>query len=116
MVYATARMTIPLKKLDEALEILCSVVERIRFDPGCLSCNVYRDLDSENAVMIEEIWNDEKDLASHLRSSEYQRILLVAEMASVPPEIKFYSILNATGIETIEKARTALKEEIRVEG
>jgi quinol monooxygenase YgiN len=110
-----ARMTIPFKKLDEALEILGSVVQRVRFDSGCLSCNVYRDVDSENDVMIEEIWNDEKDLASHLRSSEYQKILLVVEMASAPPEIKFYSILNATGVETIEKARTAVREEIRVE-
>ncbi len=62
--------------------------------------------------MIEDIWKNEKDLASHLRSDEYQKILLVAEMASAPPEIRFYTIQRTSGVETIEKARTAGGEEL----
>ena len=110
MIYATARMTIPFKKLDEALEILGSIMQRTRFESGCVSCNVYRDVDSENEVMIQEIWKNEKDLARHLRSDEYQKVLLVAEMASATPEIRFYTIQHSAGVETIEKARTAGEE------
>ncbi len=104
--YAIARMTIPLKKLNEAIEILSSVKQRTGFESGCVGCHVYRDVDSPNALMIEEIWKDEKDLARHLRSDEYQKILLVAEMASAPPEIKFYKILHTAGVETVEEARS----------
>jgi quinol monooxygenase YgiN len=111
LIYAIARMTIPFKKLNEAIEILSSVMQRTRFKSGCISCNVYRNVDSENAVMIEEIWNDERDLMLHLRSEEYQKILLVAEMASAPPEIRFDTIERTTGVETVEKARTGGEEE-----
>jgi len=110
MIYATARMTIPFRKLDEALEILGSIMQRTRFESGCVSCNVYRDVDSENEVMVEEIWKNEKDLARHLRSDEYRKVLFVAEMASVPPEIRFYTIQRSAGVETVEKARTAVEE------
>jgi quinol monooxygenase YgiN len=108
-------MTIPFKKLDEALEILSLIMQRTRFESGCVSCNVYRNVDSENSLMIEEIWKNEKDLARHLRSDEYQKILLVAEMASAPPEIRFYTILRATGVETVEKARISGEEEMRLQ-
>jgi quinol monooxygenase YgiN len=100
-------MTIPFKKLNEAIEILNSVTQRTRVELGCVSCYVYRDVDSANALMIEQIWKDEKDLARHLRSDEYRKILLVAEMASVPPEISFYKILLTSGVELIEEARGA---------
>ena len=111
LLHAIARMTIPIKKLDEAIEILSSVTQRTRFESGCVSCYVYRDVDSTNELMIEEIWKDEKDLARHLRSDEYQKVLLVAEMASAPPEIKFYKILRTSGVETVEEARSAGEEE-----
>ena len=111
MLHAIARMKIPFKKLDEAIEILSSVTQRTRFESGCVSCYVYRDVDSVNELMIEEIWKDEKDLARHLRSDEYQKVLLVAEMASAPPEIKFYKVLRTTGVETVEEARSTSEED-----
>ena len=111
MIYAIARMTIPFKKLDEAVEILSSVMQRTKCESGCISCNVYRDLDSEDAIMIEETWNNEKDLGRHLRSDEYRKILFVAEMASAPPEIRFYTIQHTAGVEIIEKARTTPEDE-----
>ena len=107
MLHAIARMTIPFIKLNEAIEILSSIAQRTRFEAGCVSCYVYQDVDSANALMIEEIWKDENELTRHLRSDEYQKILLVAEMASAPPEIRFYSILRTTGVETVEEARIA---------
>ena len=110
MLHAVARMTIPLKKVNEAIEILNSVTHRTRVESGCVSCFVYRDVDSANTLMIEEIWKDENDLARHLRSDEYQKILLVAEMSSAPPEITFYKVLRATGVETVEKARSSIGE------
>ena len=54
--------------------------------------------------MFEELWADEKSLTKHLRSDEYRNILLVVEMASEPPEIRFYQIVGSTGMQTIEDA------------
>jgi quinol monooxygenase YgiN len=106
MIHSTIRMLIPPKKQKEALEILGSMTEQIRFEPGCVSCRLYQDVQEEFGLMFEEIWTSEMDLQQHLRSDKYRRVLLVIEMAVEPPEIRFDLIAHSTGVETIEQART----------
>jgi quinol monooxygenase YgiN len=55
--------------------------------------------------MIEEIWASREGLQRHLRSATFRNILLVVEMASQAPEIRFDRISHSTGIDTIEQAR-----------
>jgi len=105
VVHATIRMDIYSKKAREALEILRPMAERNRVEPGCISCRVYRDVQEEHGIMIEELWSTQEELERHLSSSDYRSVLLVVEMAKVPPEIRFSAISNSSGVETIEKAR-----------
>ena len=105
MVLATIRMTFPSKKVGEALRILRSMAEQSRVQPGCLSCQVYRNGQEDNVLMFEQQWNNEADLERYLRSDDYQKVLLLLEMAIKEPEIRFDTIMSSTGIETIEKAR-----------
>jgi quinol monooxygenase YgiN len=99
-------MFIPLEKQSEVLEILGSIIEQTQFEPGCISCRLYRGVDEEEAIMIEELWMSEKDVTRHLRSDKYRKILLVVEMATETPEIRFDTISHSNGVETIELART----------
>ena len=105
MIQATMRMTIPPQKSGEALKILRSMAGQCRDDPGCLSCHIYGDLQENNVLMFEEVWRTEEDMDLRIRSDEYFKLLLVMEMALRQPEIRFDTISNSTGIETIEKAR-----------
>jgi len=105
MVLASVRMTIPARKFGEALRILRSVAEQTRVQPGCLSCQVYRNGQEDNVLLFEQLWGNEADLERHLRSDEYRQVLMVIEMAMKKPEIRFDTILSSSGIETIEKAR-----------
>jgi len=106
MVRSTIRMLIPLYKQSEALEILESVRVQTQFEPGCIGSRLYHGTDEKRAIMIEELWMNEKDLTCHLRSDRYRRVLLVVEMAEEPPDIRFETITHWSGIETIENART----------
>ena len=106
MVLATIKMLMSQQMRGEALKILRSIVEQCRIQPGCLSSCIYEDLDEENVIMIEEMWQDVEAMQRHLRSDEYLNLLLVLEMALRQPEIRFYTIASSTGIETIEKARS----------
>ena len=106
MILATIRMTIPSEKRSDALKILRSVAELCRDDPGCLSHNIYRDLNDNKVLVLEEVWRAEEDMDCHLRSEEYRNLLLVLEMSLKQPEIRFDNISSSTGIETIEKARS----------
>ena len=106
MIQSTIRMVIPANKRGEALKILSTIAEQCRFYPGCISSNIYGDLEEENVIMIEEMWRDQENLERHLRSEEYLNLLLVLEMSLKQPEIRFDTISSSTGIETIEKARS----------
>ena len=91
------------------MNILRSTAEHCGAQPGCVSCNIYGDLQEKNVLMIEEVWRSEQDLDLHLRSKEYLKLLLVVEMSLKQPEIRFYTISSSSGIETIEKARSVIR-------
>ena len=105
MVLATIRMTFSSKKVGEALRILRSMAEQSQVQPGCLNSQVYRSGQEDNVLMFEQQWSTEADLEHYLRSDDYQKVLLLLEMATKEPEIRFDTIMSSTGIETIEKAR-----------
>ena len=105
MVRSTIRMLIPFEKKSGALEILESLIEEIQFEPGCVSCHLYRSVQDVRAIMLDELWLSEAELQYHLRSERYRKILLVVEMAAEPPEIRFDMIAQSSGVETIEQAR-----------
>jgi len=109
MIHATIRMKMPGQKAKEAMEILRSVAERTRVEPGCISCRIYRDDQEEHAILVEEFWKSQEELERHLRSAEYRNVLLVVEMAHEKPEISFCEFSGSTGVETIEKARTQVE-------
>lgn len=106
MVHATIRMLIPPKRRGEVLDILSSLAERFRFEPGCISCRVYQDAEAEPVLMLEQLWESGEDLERHLRSEEFGKVLLVVDMSLEPPEIRFAEISRSTGMELIVKARS----------
>jgi quinol monooxygenase YgiN len=106
MVLTNIRMKIPPQKREEALRVLRYTAEGNRILPGCLSFRIYEDLQEDNVIMVEEFWKSQEDLERHLRSDEYQKLLLIMEMALQQPEIRFSRIAEESGIETIEKVRT----------
>lgn len=105
MIHSRVRMVLPAERLSEALEILLPLVERTRAERGCLGCRLHRDVQDAQEITLEEFWATKADMDRHLRSPEYQHLLLVMEMASAPPEIHFDKVTNSTGIETIKEAR-----------
>jgi quinol monooxygenase YgiN len=108
MILATIRMTMPSRKSGEVLRILRTMAMRCRAEPGCLSCNLYGDLQEKNVLMLEEVWRSKEELELHLRSDEYRNLLVVLEMSLKEPEIRFDTVSSSTGIETIEEARSSV--------
>jgi quinol monooxygenase YgiN len=109
MLRSTIRMIIPPEKHCDAIETLASVSEQTQFEPGCVSSRLYQDLNDERITLLEELWLRIEDLQHHLRSEKYRKILLVIEMAIEPPEIRFETIAQTSGMETIEQARNSRK-------
>ncbi len=107
MIYSAIRMMLPAGQKKGALRILSRYAERTRFVTGCLTCRLYDDVLDSKSIMLEEIWEDEIPLRHHLGSTSYREILLVIEMASALPEVKFIQFSETSGLERIEEARGA---------
>jgi len=69
---------------------------------------MYQDLRERHVLLLEEWWKTQADLDRHLRSDAYGRVILVMEMATEHPLIKFCEISQSTGLETVERARGSL--------
>lgn len=109
MIQASLSMDFTAENVDSALLTLRSLVERIRAEAGCISCSVYVDTEMENRIIFSQKWRSDEALQRHLRSEEYQQVLLIMEMATTRPEIRFDTISETSGVEVIEKARTTKK-------
>jgi quinol monooxygenase YgiN len=105
MILSSIKMLLPIGQQKGAIEILGRYAERTRFLTGCLSCHLYHDLLDPKAITLEEIWNDESDLNRHLGSASYREVLLVMEMASVVPEVRFIQFSQFSGFDRIEQVR-----------
>ena len=104
-IHATIRIRLTARRYKEARDILASMIEWINLEEGCISCRLYRDILEKHALMLEEIWVGETNLQRHLRSDEFRNVLLVVEMASETPEIRFDRISSSTGLSTIVEVR-----------
>jgi len=89
---------------NEILEILFSVKGPTEVKRGCLSCGIYQDIQNERIIAYEEVWESKESLYNHIRSAFYRSILAAVDMSSEPPEIKFNTVSNITGIELIKEA------------
>jgi len=105
MIHAMVRMALPAERLSEVMTILSPMVERTRAERGCLGCHLYRDTMEEAVLTFEDTWESEADLERHLRSPDYRQLLLVMELARVPPEVRFDKVSHSNGIEIIQAVR-----------
>jgi quinol monooxygenase YgiN len=104
-IHATIRMELPESAQKQALAILHPIIEMTCHDPGCISCRLYQGVHDERALLLEQRWASGQDLQRHLRSQRFHKILLVIEMASEPPEIRFDTISHSNDIDMIKQAR-----------
>jgi quinol monooxygenase YgiN len=104
-IHATIRMHIPAQNRHQALAILHPIIEMTSLDPGCISCRLYQGVKDEQALLLEQRWASEEDLQRHLRSQRFHTILLVVEMASEVPEIRFDTVSHSHGIDVVEQVR-----------
>jgi len=105
MISATLRIVAPLQQRKRVMEILRSISEPIKAEPGCIGLNIYQDLDDKEVIILEEVWQSQTDLDRHIRSERYRSILTLMDMSSEPPEIRFNTIAHSAGIEAIQAVR-----------
>lgn len=105
MISATLKIKVPDHRRAEVLQMLECAVESTRAEPGCVSCHTYQDLQTEDAIFLEEVWESRADLDRHIRSDRYRYILAVMDIATEAPEVTFNTISPMGGMQIIRAAR-----------
>jgi len=105
MLRTSIKMIFSFDREHDAMQILHNIILKTRTRFGCLCCSLYRDTESANTLIYEDEWSNIVEMNLHLRSKEYEKLLLVMEMAQQPPRVEFSKTYNIAGMELIEKTR-----------
>ena len=105
MIVTSTKISVKPENRKEFLQTLHSLIGRIRDGKGCVSYNLYRDVENENDFVIVEEWETQADLDNHLRSDRFGVLLGALSLSSETPEIRFNTLAQTAGIEALKAFR-----------
>ena len=62
-------------KVDKILELLKELVEKTVIEEGCISYELFQDLEDPKAIVFIEEWESEEALSKHMASEHFKRIV-----------------------------------------
>ena len=105
MIVSSTKISVPPENLKEFLQTLHSLIGRIRHERGCVSYNLYQDVESEEAFILNGEWETKADLDNHLRSDRFGVLMGALNLLSDTPEISLNTLAHTAGIEAFKALR-----------
>ena len=105
MILASIRIRPKEGKLGGVLRTIQGLLEPMRVEPGCLDFHCSRDIEDENAMVLEARWQTLKDLERHVCSDDFRTILSLLEESGEKPVVEFHHVTGTDGMERIWKLR-----------
>ena len=105
MVISTLRIVTVPQSRAEVVRTLAAQLGPTRVQPGCLRCDLYRDVEDRGAITLVEEWESQAELDLRLRSEDYRSVLAAIELAREPPVIHFDTVTRRAGLEIVASAR-----------
>ena len=103
MIIVTIDINVPFEKNKEFIQSLLVILERIRMESACVSCDFLKDLGVENRYRLIGKWEKESDLQDHLESEEFSILRGAMSLIKNKPEISVYLVSSSKGLETLHK-------------
>lgn len=105
MIDAIIKITMPPEKRKEILQTFKAILTQIRQEEGCISCNCYVDIESDNSILFMEEWQSREDLDTHMRSVHFGVLIGAMKLLKKAPDIRFNTIASTAGAEAVDAAR-----------
>ena len=99
-------IAVPQGKKQQLGSALASFVGPTQVQPGCLSCSLSQNWANPDELRFESRWSTEDDLIRHLQSDGYKQLLLLMELSSSPPQIEFFAVVKAQGLDLVHSVRS----------
>ncbi len=104
-VMSTVELNCSPKRQAEIFKMIRSLIEPIRVQPGCMSCNAYQSLDMPGKLLITQTWSSQQALERYVSSPEYRKTLALIDLSEQTPSVNFHNINQTGGLEYIRAIR-----------
>jgi quinol monooxygenase YgiN len=93
------------EKQKEVMQTLLSMIEPTGKEKGCLSYDVFLDMEDNNVFSLIEDWENREYLEHHLRSDRFGVLLGTKSLLSEPLKIQIHTVSHSEEMEAIKAAR-----------
>ena len=93
------------EKQKEVMQTLLSMIEPTKRENGCLTYEVFCDIQDKNVFSLIEGWENREDLEHHLRSDRFGVLLGTKSLLNEPMKFQIHTISHSEGMEAIKAAR-----------
>jgi quinol monooxygenase YgiN len=93
------------EKRKEVMQTLISMIEPTLQEKGCLSYQVFQDIQDKNVFNLIKEWKTREDLDHHLRSGRFGVLLGIKILLNEQQNIQIHTISHSEGIEAVHVVR-----------
>ena len=93
------------EKRTEMMQTLLSMIEPTGKEKGCLSYDVFCELEDNHVFSLIEEWETREDLDYHIRSERFSVLLGTKSLLAKPLEMKIHMVSHSEGAEILNALR-----------
>jgi len=94
-----------MEKRTEMMQTLLSMIEPTGKEKGCLSYDVFCDIEGKTVFSLIEEWETREDLDHHIRSERFGVLLGTKSLLAKPLEMKIHTVSHSEGVEVLNALR-----------
>ena len=105
MIIVRIRMKALMEKRTEMMQTLLSMIEPAGKEKGCLSYDVFSEMEVNGVFNLIEEWETREDLDRHIGSERFSVLLGTKSLLAKPLEMKIHTVSRSEGIEVVDTLR-----------
>jgi quinol monooxygenase YgiN len=94
-----------IEKRTEVMQTLLSMIEPMENERGCLSFDVFRDIEDKNGFGLLAQWETREDLDHYIKSDRFSVLLGTKSLLCEPPQVEIHTVSHSEGMETVNASR-----------
>ena len=105
MIIIRITMNVLPEKQKEVMQTILSMMKPTRKEKGCLSYDVFCDIENKNVFSLLEEWKTREDLDHHIGSGRFGVLLGTKSLLCEPLKIEIHTVSHSEGMEAINAFR-----------
>jgi quinol monooxygenase YgiN len=94
-----------MEKRTEMMQTLLSMIEPAGKEKGCLSYDVFCDIEGKTVFNLIEEWETREDLDRHIQTERFSVLLGTKSLLAKPLEMKIHTVFHSEGAEVVNALR-----------